>query len=52
MKEQNFKIPFESIREAFYVYCDMIERHGKGIKGTPITYSGAYPFTFRQLIRV
>lgn len=36
MKEQNFKIPFESIREAFYVYCDMIERHGKGIKGTPI----------------
>lgn len=36
MKEQNFKIPFESIREAFYVYCDMIEKHGKGIKGTPI----------------
>ena len=35
-KEQHKTIPFEDIRNAFYVYCDMIERHGKGREGTSI----------------
>lgn len=36
MNEQYKTIPFENIREAFYVYCDMIKRHRKGIEGTPV----------------
>lgn len=33
MSKQQTTIAFKNIRDAFYVYCDMIERHGKG---TPI----------------
>lgn len=31
MKKQNEIIQFKNIRNAFYVYCDIIERHGKGV---------------------
>ncbi|MEJ8768496.1 hypothetical protein [Prevotella sp. HCN-7019] len=35
MKKQNEIIPFKNIRQAFYVYCDMIKSHGKGAPITP-----------------
>lgn len=34
-KEQHKTITFENIRDAFYVYCDMIKRHGKGVEDFP-----------------
>lgn len=36
MSKQRTIISFKNIRDAFYVYCDMIERHGKGREGTSI----------------
>lgn len=35
MKKQNETIQFKNIRNAFYVYCDIIERHGKGVGDFP-----------------
>ncbi|EKJ91793.1 hypothetical protein QR305_02051 [Bacteroides finegoldii] len=32
----NEVVSFERIRDAFYVYCDIIERYGKGKEGSPI----------------
>ena len=37
MDEQYETINFEKIREAFYVYCDIIIRHGKGTERTPLS---------------
>lgn len=36
MNKLQTAISFKKVRDAFYVYCDMIERHGKGIEATPI----------------
>jgi hypothetical protein len=37
MNEQYKTAPFENIREAFYAYCDIIIRHGKGKEGSPLS---------------
>lgn len=33
MNEPQTNISFKNVRNAFYVYCDMIKRHGKGREG-------------------
>lgn len=36
MNEPQITISFKNVRDAFYVYCDIIKRHGKGATDTPI----------------
>ena len=36
MNEPQITISFKNVRDAFYVYYDIIKRHGKGATDTPI----------------
>lgn len=36
MKELQTPISFKNVQDAFYVYCDIVERHGRGATGSSI----------------
>lgn len=36
MKELQTTISFKNVQDAFYVYCDIIERHERGVTGSSI----------------